>query len=65
MNQAIAKVLLIEDNPGDVKLVKVLLETNNNTNKHFDLIRVGLLSEAFPVLEKGTIMAILFSILPC
>jgi len=62
MNQAIAKVLLIEDNPGDVKLVKVLLETNHNTNKHFDLIRVGLLSEAFPILEKGGITVILLDL---
>lgn len=62
MNQAIAKVLLIEDNPGDVKLVQVLLETNNNTNKHFDLIRVGLLGEAFPILEKGGITVILLDL---
>lgn len=62
MNPAIAKVLLIEDNPGDAKLVEVLLEANNNASKHFDLIRVGLLSEAFPILEKGGIMAILLDL---
>lgn len=62
MNPAIAKVLLIEDNPGDVKLVQVLLETNNNTNKHFDLIRVGLLGEAFPILKKGGITVILLDL---
>lgn len=62
MNQNIAKVLLIEDNPGDAKLVEVLLDANNDTNKHFELIRVGLLSEAFPVLEQGGISAILLDL---
>ncbi|TAK63168.1 GGDEF domain-containing response regulator [Methylobacter sp.] len=62
MNQNIAKVLLIEDNPGDAKLVEVLLEANNDSNKHFELIRVGLLSEAFPVLEQGGISAILLDL---
>ncbi|MGZ4953861.1 MAG: two-component system response regulator [Methylobacter sp.] len=62
MRPTIAKILLIEDNLGDAKLVEVLLETNNNTNKHFELIRVGLLSEAFPVLEQGGISAILLDL---
>jgi diguanylate cyclase (GGDEF)-like protein len=62
MNQTIAKVLLIEDNPGDAKLVEVLLEANNNANKHFDLICVGLLGEAFPILERGGISAILLDL---
>lgn len=62
MDHTIAKVLLIEDNPGDVKLVETLLEANHNANKHFDLICVGLLSEAFPVLEQGGIAAILLDL---
>lgn len=62
MDHDIAKVLLIEDNPGDAKLVEVLLEANNNTNKYFDLICVGLLSEAFPILEQGGISAILLDL---
>ncbi|WP_333879114.1 two-component system response regulator [Methylobacter sp.] len=62
MSPTIAKILLIEDNPGDAKLVEVLLETNNNANKHFELIRVGLLSEALPVLEQGGISAILLDL---
>ncbi len=62
MNPAIAKVLLIEDNPGDAKLVKVLLESSNTPHKHFDLIHVGLLSEAFPILEKGGITTILLDL---
>ena len=62
MDHAVAKILLIEDNPGDAKLVEVLLEANHNTNKHFELIRVGLLSEAFPVLEQGGISAILLDL---
>jgi diguanylate cyclase (GGDEF)-like protein len=62
MDYAIAKVLLIEDNPGDAKLVEVLLEANNNANKHFELICVGLLSEAFPILEQGGISAILLDL---
>lgn len=62
MNQDTAKILLIEDNPGDAKLVKVLLETNDNANKHFDLICVSLLREAFRVLEQGGIMAILLDL---
>lgn len=62
MDHAVAKVLLIEDNPGDAKLVEVLLEANNNANKHFDLICVGLLSEAFPILAQGGISAILLDL---
>jgi len=62
MDHTIAKVLLIEDNPGDVKLVETLLEANHNANRHFDLICVGLLSEAFPVLEQGSIAAILLDL---
>ena len=62
MKPTIEKILLIEDNPGDVKLVETLLEANQNANKHFELIRVGLLSEAFPVLEKGGIAAILLDL---
>jgi len=62
MDRVIARVLLIEDNPGDVKLVETLLEANHNANKHFDLICVGLLSEAFPVLEQGGIAAILLDL---
>jgi diguanylate cyclase (GGDEF)-like protein len=62
MDHDIAKVLLIEDNPGDAKLVEVLLEANNNTTKHFELICVGLLSEAFPILEQGGISAILLDL---
>lgn len=62
MDHAIAKVLLIEDNPGDAKLVEVLLEANNNANKHFELICVGLLSDAFPILEQGGISAILLDL---
>lgn len=62
MSKANAKILLIEDNPGDAKLVKVLLESNEGTNKAFDLIRVGLLSQALPLLEKGDIMAILLDL---
>jgi diguanylate cyclase (GGDEF)-like protein len=62
MDHDIAKVLLIEDNPGDAKLVEVLLEANNNANKHFELICVGLLSEAFPILEQGGISAILLDL---
>jgi diguanylate cyclase (GGDEF)-like protein len=61
MNQAIDKVLLIEDNPGDAKLVEILLEPNNN-DKHFELICVGLLSEAFPILEQGGIKVILLDL---
>ncbi len=62
MDHDIAKILLIEDNPGDAKLVEVLLEANNNANKHFELICVGLLSEAFPILEQGGISAILLDL---
>ncbi|MGZ4976583.1 MAG: putative bifunctional diguanylate cyclase/phosphodiesterase [Methylobacter sp.] len=62
MSPTIAKVLLIEDNPGDAKLVEVLLEADHNTNRHFELIRVGLLSEAFPILEQGGITAILLDL---
>jgi diguanylate cyclase (GGDEF)-like protein len=62
MEPNIAKVLLIEDNPGDAKLVEVLLETNNNDNKHFELVRAGSLSEAFPILEQGGITAILLDL---
>lgn len=62
MNPAIAKVLLIEDNLGDAKLVAVLLEANDDMHKHFELIRVGLLSEAFSVLEKGGITVILLDL---
>jgi len=62
MDSTVAKVLLIEDNPGDAKLVEVLLEADNNANKHFELIRVGLLSEAFPILEQGGITAILLDL---
>lgn len=62
MDKVIAKVLLIEDNPGDVKLVETLLEANNNDTKHFELICAGLLSEAFPILEQGGIAAILLDL---
>lgn len=62
MRSAIAKVLLIEDNPGDAKLVEVLLEANNNANKRFDLIRAGSISAAFPILEQGGISAILLDL---
>jgi diguanylate cyclase (GGDEF)-like protein len=62
MKPVINKILLIEDNPGDAKLVETLLEANYHTNKHFELICVGLLSEAFPVLEKGGIAAILLDL---
>ena len=62
MNQVAAKVLLIEDNPGDVKLVQVLLESSDEHQQPFELIRVGQLSDAFPLLAKGGIMAILLDL---
>ncbi|MGZ5006528.1 MAG: two-component system response regulator [Methylobacter sp.] len=62
MSPTIAKILLIEDNPGDAKLVEVLLEADNNANKQFELIQVGLLNEAFPILAQGGITAILLDL---
>ncbi|MGZ5051612.1 MAG: putative bifunctional diguanylate cyclase/phosphodiesterase [Methylobacter sp.] len=60
--EIVAKILLIEDNPGDAKLVEVLLETDTGANRRFEVIQVGLLSEAFPILEKGGIDAILLDL---
>lgn len=62
MHQDAAKVLLIEDNPGDVKLVQVLLEANDESQKPFELLRVGQLSDAFPMLSENGIMAILLDL---
>lgn len=60
--EIVAKILLIEDNPGDAKLVEVLLETDTHVNRRFEIVQVGLLSEAFPILEKGGIDAILLDL---
>ncbi|MDT8406839.1 MAG: EAL domain-containing protein [Methylococcales bacterium] len=62
MNQT-AKVLLIEDNPGDAKLVEVLLDASGDSqDRTFELMRVGQLSEAFPLLDDDSIKAILLDL---
>jgi diguanylate cyclase (GGDEF)-like protein len=56
------QILLIEDNPGDVKLVKLWLESETQGNKKFDLLCVSMLSDAFPLLQQGGIIAILLDL---
>lgn len=60
--EIVAKILLIEDNPGDAKLVEVLLEADSSASRRFEVVRAGLLGEAFPILEQGGIDAILLDL---
>lgn len=52
-------VLYIEDNPGDIKLIELLLEAEDSAYKTFDLICVNSLREALPLLENGGIDVVL------
>ena len=52
-------VLLIEDNPGDARLIKEMLRFSSNSNTRFELTHVERLDEAFKVIEEGSFDIIL------
>jgi PAS domain S-box-containing protein len=54
------KVLLVEDNPGDARLLQLTL--SEVTSAHFDLTCVGLLSKAMEKLSAGSFDAVLLDL---
>jgi two-component system cell cycle response regulator len=60
MNQAALTVLLVEDNPGDVRLIRELLAAAGPGE--FELIVVGRLAEALKHLSAGGIQVVLLDL---
>jgi two-component system cell cycle sensor histidine kinase/response regulator CckA len=59
LDKQICRILLIEDNPGDVRLIREMLAEASDT---IDLVNVETLKKAFRYLEKNTTDAILLDL---
>ncbi len=63
MNEASTKILLVEDNPGDARLIRAALHENSYPNGKFELVHVDRFSEALRLLKQGLFDLVLLDLM--